>query len=50
MSRAVSVSVYDTEAGVEESVKAAAAFIRENVPDFAGAPPQVAAGEVVVTA
>ena len=47
---AVSVSVYDTEAGAEESATAAAAFVRENVPAFAGSPPHVAAGEVVVNA
>jgi heme-degrading monooxygenase HmoA len=45
---AVSVSVYEDEAGVEESTKAAAAFIRENLPDLGGVAPQVSVGEVVI--
>jgi heme-degrading monooxygenase HmoA len=47
---AVSVSVYDSESGVEESSRVAAAWIRENLPDFAGSPPRVSAGEVVIDA
>ena len=47
---AVSISVFESEAGAEESTKVAAAFIRENMPEFAGGAPQVSSGEVVVSA
>jgi hypothetical protein len=47
---AVSVSVYEDESGAEESTKAAAAFIRENLPGVGGAAPQVYSGEVVIDA
>jgi heme-degrading monooxygenase HmoA len=47
---AVSVSVYETEAGADESTRAAAAWIHENLPDLGGASPQVSAGEVVIDA
>lgn len=47
---AVSVSVYETEAGADESTRAAAAWIHENLPDLSGAAPQVSAGEVVIDA
>jgi len=44
---AVTVSVFDNEAGAEASTKAAAAYLRENMPDAAGSPPQISSGEVV---
>ena len=44
-----SVSVFDDEAGAEESNKVAAAWIRENLPDLAVSAPQITAGEVVVS-
>ena len=47
---AVSVSVYDTQAGAEESAKAAAAFLRESLPDLQVGAPDVVSGEVVVNA
>ena len=47
---AVSVSVYGTQEGVEESARAAAAFLRDNLPDIEVAAPQVVSGEVVVSA
>lgn len=47
---AVSVSVFDSEAGAEESTRAAAAWIRDNLPDIGGAAPQVWSGEVVIEA
>jgi heme-degrading monooxygenase HmoA len=47
---AVSISVYDSEAGATESSTAAAGFIRENFPDMGGSAPQVSAGEVVISA
>jgi len=47
---AVSVSVYDTQAGAEESAKAAAAFLRESLPDLEVGAPEISSGEVVVHA
>jgi hypothetical protein len=47
---AVSVSVYEDQAGADASTAAAAAFIRENLPDLSVAGPQVSAGEVVLDA
>ena len=41
-------TVYETEDGVEESNKAAAAWIKEHLPNLAGSAPQVLAGEVVI--
>ena len=46
----VSISVYDNEAGANESNTAAANWIRENLPDLGGSAPQVSAGEVVISA
>lgn len=46
----VSISVYDNEAGANESNSAAANWIRENLPDLGGSAPQVSAGEVVISA
>jgi hypothetical protein len=46
---AVSVSVYDDRAGVEESNRVAAVWIAENLPDLYVSAPQVTAGEVAVT-
>ena len=45
-----SVSVYENETGAAESNRAAAAWIGENLPDFAVAAPQVSVGEVVLSA
>jgi hypothetical protein len=47
---AVSFSVYEDAAGAEESTRAAASWIRENLPTIAGVSPQVSGGEVVVSA
>jgi heme-degrading monooxygenase HmoA len=46
---AASVSVFDDEAGASESTSAAGAWVAENLPEHAGTPPQVSAGEVVIT-
>jgi quercetin dioxygenase-like cupin family protein len=43
-----SVSVYENEAGAEASNDAAAAWLGENLPNLAGAAPQVWAAEVVI--
>lgn len=47
---AASISVYENEAGAQESNKAAAAWLRENLPDLTIAAPQVSAGEVLINA
>ncbi len=47
---AVTISVYDDEAGATESTSAAAKWIRENLPELGGSTPQVSAGEVVISA
>jgi hypothetical protein len=47
---AVSISIYETAAGASESTSAAAAFIRERLPELGGSTPQVSAGEVVISA
>ena len=43
-----SISVFGDQAGAEESNRAAAAWLDENLPDLGVAPPQVTAGEVVI--
>ncbi len=45
---ATSISVYDTEAGAEESNRVAAAWVAENLPDLKIAAPQISAGEVAI--
>ena len=47
---ATSVSIYEDEAGAQESNRAAAAWLAENLPDLAIAAPQISAGEVVISA
>jgi hypothetical protein len=47
---AASVTVCDDENGAEETNRAAAAWIRENMPEASGNPPQILAGEVVLSA
>lgn len=42
------VSVFEDEQGVEESSRAAAAWLQENVPDLNVQAPYVTAGEVVL--
>jgi hypothetical protein len=46
----VTISVYDNEAGANESTSAAANWIRENLPELGGSTPRVASGEVVISA
>jgi heme-degrading monooxygenase HmoA len=47
---AVSISVYNDEAGANESTSAASSWIRENLPELGGSAPQVSVGEVVISA
>jgi hypothetical protein len=42
------VSVFEDQAGAEESSRAAAAWLAENLPDLKVAAPYVTAGEVVL--
>ena len=44
-----SVSVYQSQDGAEESNRVAAAWIAENLPQFAGSAPHVSAGDVVIS-
>jgi hypothetical protein len=46
---ATSISVYDDEAGAKESTLKAADWVRENLSDLSVSPPQVTAGEVVLS-
>jgi heme-degrading monooxygenase HmoA len=46
----VSITVCDDEAGTEESTRAAAEWIRENMPDVAASPPMVSSGLVTMSA
>jgi hypothetical protein len=46
---AVTISVFDDESGGEESTRAAAAWVAENLADLAVGPPQVVSGEVVLS-
>jgi hypothetical protein len=46
---AVSVSVYDDQAGAEESNRQAADWIRENLSDMSITAPKVFAGDVALT-
>ncbi|QSY49571.1 MULTISPECIES: hypothetical protein [Streptomyces] len=43
----VSTSVFEDQAGAEESVKRAADFVRDNLASLLPNPPQVTAGQVV---
>jgi hypothetical protein len=45
----VSVTVCDDEAGAQESNAVAAGWLRENMPEVASSPPEISAGEVVIT-
>jgi hypothetical protein len=46
---AVSISVYDERSGAEESNRQAADWVRENLSDLSVDPPQISAGEVVIS-
>ena len=42
-----SITICEDQAGVEESNRAAAAWIKENMPEIASSPPEITAGEAV---
>jgi hypothetical protein len=46
---ALTVSVYDSAAGGDQSVKVARDWIVENLPDMEVSPPEVTAGDVALT-
>jgi hypothetical protein len=46
---ATTISVFDDQSGAEESTRAAAAWVAENLGDLAVWPPQVTRGVVAIT-
>jgi heme-degrading monooxygenase HmoA len=42
------VSVFEDKAGTDESIRVAADWVRQNVPQAAGSPPEVIEGRVVL--
>ncbi len=46
----ITVSVFDTRAGAQESVARAAAWVAKNIADFMLTPPIIMGGEVLVSA
>ena len=44
-----SVSVFQDQAGAEESVRAARQYIQDNIANVAGEPPEVIQGEVTIS-
>jgi len=46
---AVTISVFEDQLGGQESTRRAAAWLNENLPDLSVSPPQVMAGEVVLS-
>jgi hypothetical protein len=42
------VSVFEDKAGTDESIRVAADWVRQNVPEAAGSPPEVIEGRVVL--
>jgi heme-degrading monooxygenase HmoA len=44
----VTISVFDDQAGAEESTRAAAEWVRTNLPDMDVSPPEVSTGEVAL--
>ena len=45
----LTISVFDDQSGAEESTRAAAAWVAENLGDMSISPPQVTTGEVVLS-
>jgi heme-degrading monooxygenase HmoA len=43
-----SISVFEDQAGTQESTRRAAAFVKENLASVAGEPPEVIEGETVI--
>jgi hypothetical protein len=41
------VTVCDNKAGADASIQGAAEWIRQNLPDVAGTPPEITEGEVI---
>jgi heme-degrading monooxygenase HmoA len=46
--RLASISIFDTRAGIDESTKVAASWVKENAGAFSLSTPEISAGEVVV--
>ena len=45
----VSITIFNDKNGAEESNRAAAGWIRENMPEIAERPPTISSGEVALT-
>ena len=43
------ISIFETQAGAEESNRRAADWVKENLASFVSAPPQITAGETLVS-
>lgn len=43
------VSVFESQAGAEESNRQAADFVKKNLPALASGPPEITSGEVIVS-
>jgi len=46
---ATSITAFDSESGAEQSNRLAADWLRENAPDVSVSPPEVTAGEAVIS-
>jgi heme-degrading monooxygenase HmoA len=46
---AASITVCDDRSGADESNRRAAAWIKENMPEISASPPEISAGEVVLS-
>ena len=46
----VSINVFESQSGAEESNRAAAEWLRENAPEVSVNPPMVSGGEVLISA
>ena len=44
-----SVTICETQAGCEESARKAAEWVKANMPEFAGKPPQIVLGESLIS-
>ena len=44
----VTITVCDDRAGTEESTRRAGEYVRDNLSQFAGTPPQISSGEVLI--
>ncbi len=43
-----SISIFETQAGAEESTRLAADWVRQNIAELVAGPPEITAGPVIV--